>query len=203
MVSASVWLSLMVFPKIIFFISISIWLFTPFRQYKNRYFLYFLILAILDPLVLIIQLFGSIQPSRIYLIGVLFQIISLLNFRKTINYKIILLLIIITNIWFSFNFGILAINLCLILENLIVLTIFLKISILNTYENMQINSFYVVIIFYLISIITKFLVGITDLKFGVPYFYLTSAFEIIIGIFFIFFNDKNSPRLNWFFNKDI
>ncbi len=191
----------MIVARIVASVSILVWLFPPFRQYKNKFFIYFLILAILDPLVLLIQLFIYFQPVRIYLIGSLIQMISLMSSKNILRYKFILLPIIIINIWFSFYFGRSEIMAALIVEILIILTIFLRLTLTNIYENMHIKLFYIILDFYVISLIVKFLVSLVDLKLGMNYFFLVSAFEIIIGIFFIFFNDENSPKFNWGLKK--
>ena len=193
----------MFFAKVIALISIFIWIIIPLRQFNSKYFIYFLILAILDPLILIIQLFVVLEPFRIYSVAVLFQIMSLINFKKNAQFKFILFLVIIINIWLSFYLSISEILLLIIFENFIVLSLFFRLTILNIFESIKINLFYVILILYVLSIIMKFFVDYIDIKFGLNYFYLTSAFEIIVGIFFIFFNDKNSPRLNWVFNTDI
>ena len=193
----------MFFAKVIALISIFIWIIIPLRQFNSKYFIYFLILAILDPLILIIQLFVVLEPFRIYSVAVLFQIMSLINFKKNAQFKFILFLVIIINIWLSFYLSISEILLLIIFENFIVLSLFFRLTILNIFESIKINLFYVILILYVLSIIMKFFVDYIDIKFGLNYFYLTSAFEIIVGIFFIFFNDKNSPKLNWGFNKNI
>jgi len=43
--------------------------------------------------------------------------------------------------------------------------------------------------------ITRFIVVAGNLKTGIIFFYLTAAFGILIGIFFLFYNEKNSPKL--------
>ena len=157
----------------------------------------------MDPLILVIQLFIVLQPFRIYMIAVLFQIISLISFKNNVMSKFILIPLVIINIMLSFYIGTSEILLIVIFENIIVLSLFFRLTIISIFKSLKINLFHVVLILYVHSIIMKFFVDYIDLKFGLTYFYLTSAFEVIIGIFFIFFNDKNSPKLNWGLNKNI
>jgi len=193
----------MLLPEIILFLSIIIWLFPPFRQYKGKFFFYFLILALLDPLIDFIFLFASVNTIRIYSVADLFMIISLINLRKLQKYLPFILPITVIVIWFSSFLNIRFLNFFIVIEHLVILIIFLKMTIVDIYDSMRINLFYIMLDLYLSSLIFKFLANLIDLRFGLLYFYLTSAFEILIGIFFILYNEENSPKVKLISRTDV
>ena len=191
----------MLIPKIILSISIFVWLLVPIRHYGARFFYYFLILAILDPLILFIHLFVELQPVRIYSIGVLFQILFLFRSDNVLKHKILAFVSTISIIVFSFYFDVSAVIIMIMLENIFILLFLIRMTVLNIYDSQQINLFYLFLDFYVFTLIIKFLVDIINLHLGLFYFYATTAFEIIIAILFIIYNEKNSPRI-WLASKN-
>ncbi|MEW6702694.1 MAG: hypothetical protein AB1298_08230 [Bacteroidota bacterium] len=59
----------------------------------------------------------------------------------------------------------------------------------------MINFFHVVLVFYETSAIMKILAVITDAQTGAAYFYITTIFQMLIGIFFSIFREENSKLL--------
>lgn len=185
----------MMLPRLIATLSIIVWLFPPIRQFKGKFFFYFLILALLDPLLELIHLFIHLNPIEFYSIGNLLLIISLLSFSKLQKYMGYLILITIITTWLSFSLGIREVIMIIILEHLVILIFLLRVTLLDINDNRHINLFYIILDFYILSIIFKFFGTLIDLRFSLFYFYITSAFEILIGTFFILYNEKNSPKV--------
>jgi hypothetical protein len=46
------------------------------------------------------------------------------------------------------------------------------------------------------TLILRFIVVLEDINTGIIFFYITAAFGILLGIFFLFFNENNSPRFS-------
>ena len=184
----------MTIPYILFFISILIWFFPPFRQYKTEYFLFFLILALADPVGALLNIFLAVKPIHENLVITFLLILSLINRRKlkknwiiiTLSFLILLTAIIIL----PFN----TMYVIKILLSSIVLFIILKNSLLYFNKNQTINLFFLILILYEITIIIKFIYTASRTHTGLVYFYTTSFFEFFIGIFFSFYNKENSPN---------
>jgi hypothetical protein len=68
--------------------------------------------------------------------------------------------------------------------------VFLK----NVFNNNEVNLYYLLLLFYEFTVILKFFELIYSFYTAVFYFYLSTAVEIIVCIYFIFFNIENSPR---------
>ena len=152
-------------------------------------------MALLDPLMLIIHSFIEVDPFRIYAIFLMVAIFSIQRLSWIKKNLIFIIPIIIVNALFSWYIEVTYITLYLIVLNLIIFIIFLSKAIFEVYKEDIINIFYFVICVYEISVIMKYILFITDVKTGVIFFYLTSAFEILIGIYFILYNEKNSPKI--------
>ncbi len=187
----------MLLAKYIIFFSILIWLATPLRQYKKNYFFFFLLYALTDPILILVHLFFHIHPYQAYSIFILLAVLSLLKFTWIKKYKVYISLAFLINIILSVYANLKYLSIDLILLNFIILIIFLSKAIFDVYKEDLINVFYFVICVYQISIIMKYVIFATNVKTGIIFFYLTSAFEILIGIYFIFYNERNSPKIKF------
>ncbi len=180
--------------RIIMYISIVAWLFPPIKQYKQSMFSFFLILALTDPLAIIIGKFLEFPPHIFYNFSCVILLFSLNNF-KDLNKKSILLIILLLIIGFmssqspsKFTFY------YIILINFIILFKFLIRTLLFVMNNSLINIFHMILILYQTTIILKVLSVVENFSSGVYYFALTNIFQIVIAIFFTIFNE-NDERL--------
>ena len=80
----------------------------------------------------------------------------------------------------------------LLLQNIIIEYLILERTTLYIQGNNCINYFHLALNFYVVTLIIKDFVVLIDVKTGVYYFYITSSFEILIGLYFLFVNEKNS-----------
>lgn len=172
---------------VIFYISVFVWLLPPFKQYRTDYFYFFLILAIADPFKLIFYYAGDYSP-----VDISFFFLTLLCFSLFIPLiKRYYLAIIILALIFSYLGNHLSTTVgyfTKVLAYSYLLVVFMMRMSKQLVQFGIINIFYFVIILYTLSIILKFITLIFDLNTGTIYFYLTSAFQILIALFFIFFN---------------
>jgi hypothetical protein len=83
-----------------------------------------------------------------------------------------------------------------IVEHVVIFFIILKRAVLYSFEFKKLNIFHFVLLLFEISAISRFMVVIGNLKTGDIYFYLTVAFGVLIGIFFLFYNENNSPKIS-------
>lgn len=184
----------MIIPYIVVFLSILIWFFPPIRQYKTEYFLFFLILALADPVMQLLIKLLSFPVTRTNLIITYLLILSLIDRNKLKKNWIIVLLFFSVLLALALNLSLEEVYRVKIVLSSIILFIILKDSLLYFNKKQTINLFYLVLIFYEITIIIKFIFVASRTHAGIVYFYTTSFFEIFIGLFFCFFNKKNSPN---------
>ena len=172
-----------------------IWLLIPFRQLRTSFFFFFLIYA-LSCAVFLFDTILLIHPAYIYLGVGFFLIISLYNFRKIPNYKFFLLGILTISIILPFLISVGIITIILILQHVIIFFIILKRIVVYSSEQGKLNLFHFVLLMFEISAIMRFVVVAGNIRTGIIFFYLTAAFSILIGIFFLFYNVENSPKFS-------
>lgn len=180
--------------KYIQFTLIIIWFLVPIRQFKTRFFGYFLVLALMDPLYILLTQFIVIDSPSYYLfctIALIFP--TLFDLQK--KYTIGLIGFFILWSWlafYKFPAQLIAIQ---IIIHLIIFIFFLKVLILFFSKHRNLLLFHFILLIYEFSILLKFFVYSTQIGIGPIYYYVTTAIEILIGIFFIFVNEKNSPLI--------
>lgn len=177
----------MIIPRIIFYINIAAWLGPPFRQKGCKYFLYFLLLAISDPLYTVIDWFRPTDAATYY------SIISTLLLIALVKKKYLYLLIILlagVSIFLSNP----EIRLFAFAIHFIILLYFLRDFIVIISSESKIVIFNLVLILYEASVLFKFAASYLLIA-GYLFFYATTAFEIFIALFFTIYNEKNSPAI--------
>jgi len=185
----------MLIIKSIAYITIIVWLIIPVRQFKTRFFLFFLILGLLDPTAYVLgQIFKS-NISVFYSLGTIILLYpALFEIKKKIKLGIILFFL-TTGLIVVFY----AINISIIIQiviHFIIFISFLKVLVVFFSENRKLLLFHLMLVLYEFSLLLKFFVYYNEVGVGPAYYYVTTAFEIMIGIFFIFFNEEHSPKLS-------
>lgn len=180
-------------PYILTNVSIVFWILPVFRQYKEDYFYFFLVIAITDPIA------GFCYYLKIIPITVVHSVSSLLLFysidianNKLLENKVFNLILFV-----SFCFVLLAgIDRYLVIAILhsFVLVKFIKISAIKMHYSGKINLFYLVFILYELSIVVKMSFAITRTELGNLYYTITLAFEMLIAIFFTIYRENN-PKI--------
>jgi len=176
--------------KIIVYISTFFWLFPPFRQYKGRFFYYFLILALSDPLAIINYSFIGIPHHFIHSLAgllLLYSFDSIGYLKKYLAANIIFILA-----FFLFLFLLDNLLYLILALHLLILYRFLRLSVLNTFIKNELNIFLFLLVFYEISVIVNLIVFISKSNLGVVFYYLTLSFQILVAIFFTIFREDSS-----------
>jgi hypothetical protein len=181
----------MLIAKIITYASIFVWLLPAIRQYKGKYFYYFLILALSDPLNIFFvnvlnvpnYFFHSIAGILLfYSIGTSTQ-----SFLKYWKFNLLFILVFLFTLFTLPN----LLFLILILHVLI-LSIFIKQSVILLHQSGELNYFLLVLIFYEITVLLKVIVFISGTDTGIMFFYLTLSFQILVALFFTIFREESS-----------
>lgn len=181
-------------------VGLIIWLLPPLKQYKGKYFNFFLILAIEDPITIFLIHSFKIYPTQVYSIMYFILFLSLIRLNKIKRFWYLFLIMIsfifITNFYLNYK----EIIFFIIISGLLIVFIFLKLLAENYNKNNRLNSGYLVLILYNISILLKFYLAFGSTKNFVAFFYFTTAFEILVAIFFTIYKVEESPaiKLNFF-----
>jgi hypothetical protein len=184
----------MYLAKFIVYFSILIWLLPPFRQLKGGYFLYFLILGYSDPLALFLGWIFQLNVEYIQLITAFLLTISILFYNNNLNLKWIaaLLLLLMLSVW---KVGVDKRYFYFIIFHIIIYLQILIPSIKEFYLKQRINIYFTVLLIYELTTILKFVAVAYNYFPGIYLFYISVVFELVIGIFFIFYNLQNSPLI--------
>ena len=156
----------------------------PFKQRGTKYFLYFLLLAFVDPIRLVFAYVRLADPMQTAVVFELLCIYSLINKNNINRYSILSLIII-----YLFTYKALEVKEIRIIGialQTIILLIILYDFLINLSESKSINLFFMFFIFYQITVILKFIAVIVDVKFGIVQFYLTTLLEIAFALLFTF-----------------
>ena len=176
------------------YIAIVAWLIPPIRQFKQSLYKYFLVLALTDPIGIILGKLLQFPPYLFYNFSSIVLLFSVFEY-KNINKKIIISSIILLIISYlaskspnkyTFYF--------IIFINFLILLIFLKRTLLFVIDNSLINIFHMILLLYQTTSILKMLSVVENFSSGVYYYAITNIFQILIAIFFSIFTE-NDKRL--------
>lgn len=180
--------------KLLLFTSIIVWLLPPFKQYKGKYFFFFLILACIDPISLFfIFVIKSSLPSQILILFnyCLFFSLLELNFIKK-NWIWIFLITLVLFTPTIFHFTLIQITWVLIIIQSGITLIILKNLITNFVSEEKLSLFHLVFLFYQFTAISKLsnlLIGFAD---ATAFYILTTIVQIIFGLFFSIYREDKS-----------
>lgn len=175
--------------------SIFVWLLIPIRQFRTRFFLFFLVLGLLDLIVILLRLVLQFNFEITYLFGsALLLYPALITIKKKIRLALCLAIFLVSlfTVFYSINNS----NLVQITIHLIILIYFLKILVVYYSENRNLLLFHLFLFAYEFTLLLKFFVAYHELEIGPAYHYLTTGLQVFIGTFFLFFNELNSPKIS-------
>lgn len=184
----------MLIIKFIALINSLVWLLVPIRQFRTMFFLFFLILGLLDPAAYVLARIFNLNTAATYLLGTIILLYSaLFEMKKKFKFGLVLVL---------FTAGVIvvfyAMNISLIIQiiiHFIIFVSFLKVLVVFYSLNRKLLLFHLMLVLYEFSLLLKFFVFYNEVKIGPAYYYVTTVIEIMIGIFFIIYNEVRSPKL--------
>lgn len=181
------------FLKTLYTISLIIWLIPAIRQYKTKYFVFFLILAIADPIIHIIRITGIYNLSYHYYVLITFLLICSLQEKEfLIKLKYFwLTILLLVFIGFFLEISSSSQLLLLLFTNTVIFFILLKnyIIVFVTKNN---SIFLLMLVFYQLTNISKFLNLLLDFTDATAFYIITSLFQIAFGLFFSIFRENKS-----------
>lgn len=178
----------------ILYLSVLVWLLPPFRQKKTFFFFYFLVLGIADLIGFFLVKFFRFSSYDFYVIVSFCLFIALQEIEYLKKKKMMFIglgLIVICLSFFRIGNNP-YISFIAVLHLMIILRI-LYLFVMVVAQKHAINFFYLVLAFYEFTILLKFLNFLFELKVEAEtYFYITTFFELIVGIFFTTFREDSS-----------
>lgn len=187
------------FYKYLFYVADIVWILPAFRQYKTKYFYFFLMISLINPVGYFTYFF--VTPSMYFtnITLMYFSFLACLELRILkrswiyflILYLVIILLYLSTDNW---------INHAVLLIIVIIGVIFVIMhNLISELLNKKFSYFIITIICYLfIEIFKLLLIVLIDFELIQNYVYFTNGVEILLGIFFIIFradDDRLSVKL--------
>ena|SRR3989339_527272 len=179
--------------KYLVVVSIVVWLITPIRQYKTRYFWFFLIIGLTDPIAIIVGKSFNLVIAQLYIPLDILSFFSVIEYKKINVYKILFYLAIVgigTYSFFHFwEYGSYFFTTVLFF----VLVILIKQSFQFIVERGSIHIFHAVLIFYQALNVFKSLALLLNFSTGVWFFFISNVVQILLGIFFALYREDD-PR---------
>lgn len=174
------------FSQVTFLLSAICWIFPLIKQRNTDYFYFFFVLAIADPLRLILYTVFKIQP------GLYFPFFSylLLVFLVNKKHRVWILLIAVISILLPNVFH-WSLNWFLgftIINHVIISYIFISLLITYLVEEKAINMFVCAVILYEFITVLKLIALLLNLQQGTISFYIATFMQFVFGILFSFIN---------------
>lgn len=179
----------MTLTNIIIYSSILIWCFPPFRQWKTKYFTYFLLLAVCDPLKLLTRDLFHIQYNLLNVMFAFFFVASLIEEKKIQAAMLALSLLLPVAIHIMKLSQMFSFYISTFIHVVMVLIVAAHIM-FHLKQSYFLNLFLCMLMFYLLMSVFMRAALIADLKLGAVSYYLGGAIQILFGIAFIFINIK-------------
>ncbi len=187
-------MSTITFSKFLIYLSIIVWLIPPFRQFRKSKFYFFLILALMDPIALIyFEIFKNTISIEYYLICAYLLLTSILWNKNSSKFSYLFILggLCLELLLLVLNLNIKEGLLLIIFIQLVILFTFLKAFVVDYAANSKFNFFYITLIFYTLTVITKLFIVLIGLADATAFFHFTTIAQIFLGFYFsIYREDK-------------
>jgi hypothetical protein len=173
----------------LYYTGFIIWFLIPLRQFRTRFFSFFLLIGIADLIGVFYLLY--IDHATNLLVYILIATLALISLQEKTDIKkyylyYIFAILIIVGIYLQNPVMITGTLLMIFLHILIILTL-LK-DFLNDFFNIRsLSVFMAVMIFYEITLLTKFGSILTGDANNYIYYMITSVMQILLGLFFLIF----------------
>lgn len=179
--------------KLIGYSNIAVWLFPPFKQFKGGFFCYFLILALMDPLVTVGYALFKVNISYIYAPSSFLLLLSALYYTRSLSRKTLIYCLIISFalLFFPDNKSLLYLT---VFFHIIIFLSFLIVFIRKYFFRNLFYLYFFVLIYYQFSVVLKILLYIFGSLTGIFFLNLLNVLDVLVGCYFIFYNLQNSYK---------
>jgi hypothetical protein len=177
----------MTLVNIILFVSMLVWAIPPFKQRKTKYFSYFLLLAVCDPLTFIVGYLFRIQYNFLNMMFLFFFIASLIEKKIIQKLMLALSLLFPVAVYVNRTPPVFSLYLSTFVHIIMVLIVVTQIM-FHLKQRGYLNLFLCMLMFYMLISVTMRMTLIANLKIGTVSYYLGGAFQILFGIAFMLIN---------------
>ncbi len=181
----------------IYYLFLFLWFIPPIRQYKTKFFFYFLIQALNDPTGLFyMEYINPKNNMMVYFISAFLCLIAVVDKKYLKKFYRVLWILLFVVLIIIFKEGNNYVNFIIISTlNFAIILVLLNYVIMDLYKGKEINFFLFFMILYEGSVVTKY-ISVLSSSFNIwaHYYFLTSLFDMFIGIIFILFR-YGSKRL--------
>lgn len=174
-----------------------IWLLPPLRQYRSRFFWFFLNLALSDAIVALAFDVLDIKFYPQYLYTVMASLLFLAVLYHSVRFSLyvpVITTVVLSGILYIFGFLIHYLEYICIIIHLMIIYLLVKETIISLSQTRSLNIFLLVLSLYEFSIAIKWYQFAMRTRTGFVFFYITTVFEILLAIFFTVFR-PDSPSM--------
>ena len=161
----------------------------PFRQFRKKYFFYFLAWVSADIVTLPARLVFHSGTNFFYAPFSFLALVALQDIIFIKKYWVVILIVFSVICIISLNNNVTGISVSII--HFFILLIFLKELIITFVKNNLVSIFIIILIFYEITVVVKYLNLLTGFTNDYIYYIMTTLFEIIFALFFIIFKSDD------------
>lgn len=179
-----------------YYISVVFWVFIPFRQYRTRFFIPFLLLALSDPFYIALFQFVRLKSDDYYLVVSIIFLYLILFDLKTRG-KIILIAAFTIIVIPFFLYKELSTEIFTLTVHSYIFIIFLKIMTIYFSQQRKILVFHLTLVTYQFTLLLKFFVSITNVEVGALYYMVTSLIQIVFAILFLILNENSKAKISF------
>lgn len=178
-------------------VSILIWIVPPVRQFKNRYFYFFLVLSLSGIISYFLRKVFFSTSNFPFLLSAFLQIVALQNtsFRKRYNryqlpimFLFLVAVVIINNRMFELYM--------ITFLHVIILFYIISHFFYHNIRSKELNLFFIVLVLYQTLSVFKFINVVVLVYDSAFFFIVTFSFQILIGLFFCFVRPDN-PKFSF------
>lgn len=169
-----------------------VWLLTPLRNIGTRYFFFFFILAVEDPLAVFVLSKFNVVHQILFPVFTLLLLFTLVSKKNKLYVTIALIFYFLFILLFNYNNDIgFFFNAFLHVAIFIVL---LSDFLSFVDEKRMINLFLILLVSYEFIAISKNIFWLIDILHGKVIFFISAFLQIFLGITFTIWNVNNSPK---------
>lgn len=176
----------------------------PLKQYKGGYFLFFLVIAVTDPICYLLYILYRISPVSFYDLSSLLLLFIILRHTKTLNRSIIIInsFIFILGVIINLHFKDIRIPMIVMGYYHVIILLNLTVYFVRKLFDRNIGYMYILaIIVYELTIIAKSMVNVFLPMSDIGLVYLLNIVDTFICLFFIFYNLRSGPRYRFDVDK--
>ena len=185
----------MFFDYLAIYINTLAYLLPPFRQIGGKYFPFFLVLAFGNPLALLLAERFHYNPINTICIISFLSLLAVLSTIQVKKYMLLILTLTISLICILIAGNMKLVQIVTIFITLFVLSFFIKQAATYYRDQYSLHLGFFILSLYELGLILKLYLALSNIRFGMAYFYLTDIFEMLIAIFFTIYKVENAPKI--------